>query len=67
MAKWMSHVSNCDICDTPLSNEKYFVDGATVFGPWALMCPICHDDKGKGLGPGKGQKYDAETLEKIEG
>lgn len=45
----------CDICRTPLGT--CFVDGATISGPWGIMCLDCFKDHGKGLGPGKGQKY----------
>jgi hypothetical protein len=44
-----------------------FVDGRTIYGPWALMCIDCHTRNGVGLGTGKGQKYDGTTLEKVEG
>lgn len=44
-----------------------FVDGATQFGPWALMCLPCHERYGKGIGTGRGQKYNGTTYEKIAG
>jgi hypothetical protein len=37
-----------------------FVDGATAWGSWVIMCPDCHADKGVGLGPGRGQQYAKE-------
>ena len=61
---WPSH---CDICNADLEEQEYFVDGATHFGPWGLLCPKCHDEVGIGLGLGKGQKYDSQTLIKLEG
>lgn len=62
---WMgSKPTHCDICRSKL--KKVFIDGRTAFGPWAIMCEMCHRDQGNGLGLGKGQKYDLETLEKIE-
>lgn len=64
MTKWLG-VMKCDICKE--RNSEFFVDGATVFGPWALMCKDCFMDYGKGLGVGRGQKYDPETAEKLEG
>lgn len=63
--KWLSAVENCDICHKPFG--KHFIDGATVFGPWALMCEECHKKFGRGLGIGSGQKYVTETREGIEG
>lgn len=64
--KWMGMVpANCDLCHVPLSDK--FVDGATRFGPWAIMCPGCHRDQALGLGTGRGQMYDLQTLEKIDG
>lgn len=67
MAKqWMSGVpKECDICHEPL--EKEFVDGATVFGPWGIMCIPCHELVGMGLGTGRGQRYDLATRNKLEG
>jgi hypothetical protein len=66
--KWMgTWPAKCDICDIPLDKQRYFVDGATVMGPWALMCPSCHVTHGQGLGTGYGQKYDSKTLLKMEG
>lgn len=46
----------CDICETPI--KAAFVDGATTSGPWAYMCPTCHRIYGRGLGMGRGQKYE---------
>jgi len=61
----------CDICRKDF--EDTFIDGATLRGPWANMCPACWD-RGLGLGgactEGRGQKYqkqaDGRWL-KIEG
>jgi len=61
---------NCDICGelmSWISNKQWWVDGATTMGPWANMCPRCFEKYGRGLGLGKGQKYDVNTLEKTEG
>jgi len=64
--KWMGSTPvACDFCGGPLGTE--FIDGATIMGPWAIMCPMCHRDKGTGLGVGRGQKYNTATLEKVEG
>lgn len=66
--KWVgTWPSKCQICPVDLSQQKYFVDGKTKQGSWALMCPLCHIMYGVGLGLGKGQKYDSKTLEKLEG
>jgi len=66
MPKWMSpKPEKCDICKEPI--EDQFVDGATVMGPWAIMCSGCHFQYGRGTGTGKGQVYDAVTLEKVKG
>jgi len=63
--KWFgTWPANCDLCGTPLANEKYFVDGS-IKGHWALMCPLCHTIKGCGLGLGRGQLYNSKTLVKI--
>ena len=66
--RWLSAWDECDLCHIPLKNNvPYFVDGATIYGPWALMCPECHERGGKGLGLGRGQKYDGKTAVLIEG
>lgn len=64
--KWMSEVK-CDIHGPTCKMTPFFVDGKTTRGPWALMCPAAFREFGIGLGTGKGQKYDAKTLEKIDG
>ena len=48
--------ATCDICGLPIKNV--FIDGATCFGVWANMCPSCHTLDGRGLGIGRGQKYE---------
>ena len=45
----------CDICQSAIKDS--FIDGRTVDGPWANMCPECHNNYGVGLGTGKGQEY----------
>jgi len=69
MGKWLSEHELCDICDGPLKPHivEFFVDGKTIAGPWALMCPTCFEKCGMGIGPGLGQKYDPTTLQCIEG
>jgi len=47
--------SICQICYRNLVDK--FIDGATVLGPWAMLCPTCHDVYGQGLGTGLGQLY----------
>lgn len=63
--KWMSAVTVCDLCGKPFG--KYFIDGKTILGPWALMCETCHTTFGYGLGIGNGQKYDTKTKVKVGG
>jgi hypothetical protein len=66
--KWFgTWPANCDLCESDLNTHEYFVDGRTIFGPWALMCPRCHLVQGGHFGTGIGQKYDSKTLEKMEG
>lgn len=45
----------CDICHNKIGEK--FIDGGTVWGPWANMCPECFDEYGVGLGTGRGQEY----------
>jgi hypothetical protein len=64
--KWMSKKpEHCDLCNYAFG--KTFVDGKTMQGPWGILCSTCHEAYGVGLGVGRGQKYDLETLEKLEG
>lgn len=66
--RWMSKMpKNCDLCSADLSKEEYWVDGATIQGPWGNMCPKCHKKFGRGLGTGRGQKYNSKTGKKMEG
>lgn len=55
----------CELCHRTLVEE--FVDGKTIYGPWAKMCTSCHETKGVGLGLGRGQRYELPTLVKLEG
>lgn len=65
---WAGDPKVCELTHTPLGNE--FIDGRTVFGPWAIMSPEAHHDFGVGLGMGRGQRYqkqaDGKWL-KVEG
>ena len=55
---WMGS-TKCDICGEEISNT--LIDGNTIHGSWAVMCPKCHKIHGVGLGIGKGQKYVRDT------
>ncbi len=59
--------SNCDICGAEITD--IFIDGATRMGPWGCLCEECHKSHGKGLGIGRGQKFQKQGNEwvKIEG
>lgn len=64
--KWTSEVpEKCELCHKPFG--KYFIDGVTTLGGWALMCEKCHKATGKGLGIGRGQKYRTENQEGVDG
>ena len=68
--KWVGSKLVCDFCDKQtgvMLATKFFVDGRTRIGPWAIMCESHFERYGVGLGIGRGQKYDAETYEKIDG
>lgn len=57
--KWKTaQPESCDICEKKL--KKYFIDGKTFSGLWAIMCENCHKTEGWGLGIGKGQKYEVK-------
>jgi hypothetical protein len=46
----------CQLCKT--EGLTVYIDGATAYGPWASMCETCHELVGRGLGTGRGQKYE---------
>ena len=46
----------CDICIEEGRQEMAAVDGKTVHGPWANMCPEHYAQFGVGLGLGRGQQ-----------
>lgn len=64
--KWMGAIpEKCDVCHNEF--KDVFIDGATLMGPWGLLCESCHQEVGIGLGIGRGQKYDLKTEMKITG
>lgn len=64
--KWSSPLpKKCEICDNKLG--EFFVDGRTIFGPWAILCEKCYESFGCGLGVGNGQKYKTSNGEGVEG
>jgi hypothetical protein len=48
----------CDITGEAITD--CFIDGATTQGPWANMTPKSHKKYGRGLGQGRGQKYEKQ-------
>jgi hypothetical protein len=67
--KWFgTWPAKCDLCGRELEKSSWFVDGRMACSSsWALMCSACFHRIGVGLGIGKGQRYDSNTLEKIGG
>lgn len=55
---WLSHVGDTDDFNDKV--EDTIIDGATTYGPWALMTPASHRMYGRGLGTGLGQKYEKQ-------
>jgi cytochrome c553 len=51
----MDRLEECDLCGA--AKLSRYIDGKTIYGPWAIMCIICHHNKGVGLGTGRGQYY----------
>lgn len=68
MKKWYG-TTKCDLCKKEC--DPYLYDGATVLGPWAVMCEECFNKYGVGLGTGKGQEYlknnETGEFEKMNG
>lgn len=68
MKKWQSKIpEKCDLCGRPFG--EHFYDGATILGPWALMCENCHATWGTGTGTGigKSQKYLTKNGNGVDG
>ena len=60
--------TECQICREPEAIATNFIDGRMNGSTtWGIMCSRCHATFGVGLGLGKGQKYDTQTLTKIGG
>ena len=67
--KWLSErPEKCQICGAILAKCGKFVDARTNSGPWAIVCPTCHDvECNSRIGVGCGQEYDWTTLNKLRG
>jgi hypothetical protein len=68
--KWLGSTPVCDFCKAQewsdlaeIQKEEFFVDGKTIFGPWALLCEDHFHTLGAGLGTGLGQKYAWDEME----
>jgi hypothetical protein len=58
---WYGDVpTRCDILVSRKINDR-FVDGKTIYGPWACMHPDSHKIYGVGLGMGRGQLYEKQS------
>lgn len=55
---WIGAIENCDLCHKPI--KDVFIDGSTLYGPWATMCKHCFNVRGRGVGTGKGQMYELQ-------
>ena len=66
--KWLgTWPADCNLCNTDLSKTGTFFDAKVKGRGWALLCPICFAIYGVGIGTGRGQEYDSETLKKLHG
>lgn len=61
--------AGCQVCGDAFSETTAQVvyDARTYTGQWAFLCEECFQDLCSGLGVGRGQKYDINTRENIEG
>jgi len=64
--KWKGSAPICDFCGEWTAGTT-FVDGKTRMGPWALMCERCFSIFGIKVAQGFGQRYSADTKEKLDG
>lgn len=51
--------TNCDVSKKPIVDV--FIDGATTLGAWGFLLPEVHARVGRGLGTGRGQKYEKQA------
>ncbi len=58
---WHGTITNCQLCDNLI--DQTFIDGQVRGHGWAIMCPLCHEVYGVGLGTGLGQKYKRDTID----
>ena len=66
--KWLgTWPANCQLCGISLEAAEKFYDARLYQGRWGLVCPVCFNAFGTGLGVGLGQEYDSKTLEKTGG
>jgi len=54
MPEWIGD-RTCNFCHQEI--KDCLIDGKTIEGPWAVMCPICFVMQGVGVGQGQGQMY----------
>lgn len=54
--KWLGY-KTCDFCKKDLRMSTGLIDGKTLSGRWAVMCPMCFLSNGEGIGLGRGQMY----------
>lgn len=65
---WSGEVPAKDAFGQPITEE--FIDGKTIYGPWAIMSPKSFRERGLGLGLGRGQRYQRQSDNrwlKVEG
>ena len=59
---YMGASENCDICETPIAQSRFFIDASLKENPmmWGCLCTQCFEEEGSGLGIGKGQLYEKQ-------
>lgn len=57
---WTGAVVKCDMCLRSFAGEDKMFDAATAYG-WANLCERCFRDHGRGLGTGRGQRYERQN------
>lgn len=65
MKKWIgTPPEKCDFCSDKIVYA--FVDGKTIYGPWACMCSKCFLTFGIKFGEGYGQLYELQNGEYVK-
>lgn len=58
---WSGDVTDCDVCKHPFAPLRFMVDAIFQGGIGGNVCALCFLKEGGGVGPGRGQVYEASS------